>query len=133
MEHDVTHEQTMRQRHHILPADARTVHWGHFSRSLAPKLEIDSGDLVTIEVLTHHANDDAERMIAGDSGAESVYGWTPEGKNVDRRGAGPMDASLFGRGAGEGRARGSAFISAPGRCSFVARSRETSWKFGSLT
>ena len=102
MAHDWTGEQTRHQQHHTLPANAETVHWGYFSRSLAPKLAIESGDLVTIEVLTHHANDDAERMIAGDPGVESVFGWTPEGKNVDRRGAGPMDASLFGRGAGEG-------------------------------
>jgi acetamidase/formamidase len=89
-------------RHHHLPATAATVHWGYFSRSLAPRLEVDSGDLVTIEVLTHHANDDGERMIAGDAGAEDVFRWTKERKNVDRRGAGPMDASLLGRGAGEG-------------------------------
>ncbi len=90
------------QRHHFLPADAKTVHWGYFSRALEPKLVVDSGDLVTIEVLTHHANDDAERMIAGDPGAESVFHWTGEAKNVERRGAGPIDGSLFGRGAGEG-------------------------------
>jgi acetamidase/formamidase len=65
-------------------------------------LAVDSGDLVTIEALTHHANDDAERMIAGDPGAESVFRWTKEHKAIDRRGAGPMDASLFGRGPGEG-------------------------------
>jgi acetamidase/formamidase len=37
-------------------------------------------------------------MVKGDSGAESVFLWTKEKKGVDRRGAGPMDASLFGRG-----------------------------------
>src|SRR6184192_3896188 len=67
-----------------------------------PQVEIDSGDFITIEALTHHANDDAERMVKGDRGAESVFLWTKEKKGVDRRGAGPMDASLFGRGAGEG-------------------------------
>jgi hypothetical protein len=41
-------------------------------------------------------------MIAGDPGAESVFYWTKSCKNVDRRGAGPMDASIHGRGAGEG-------------------------------
>ena len=40
--------------------------------------------------------------IAGDPGAESVFHWTAQRKNIDRRGAGPMDASIFGRGAGEG-------------------------------
>ena len=41
-------------------------------------------------------------MISGDPGAESVFRWTREGKGVERRGAGPMDASIYGRGAGEG-------------------------------
>jgi acetamidase/formamidase len=41
-------------------------------------------------------------MIAGDPGAESVFLWTKDAKNVDRRGAGPMNASIHGRGAGEG-------------------------------
>ena len=78
------------------------MHWGYFSRSLPPQIEIASGDTITIETLTQHASDDPERMIAGDAGAESVFGWTRTEKNVDRRGAGPMDASVFGRGAGEG-------------------------------
>ena len=94
--------QPARPSYHYLPATAETVHWGYFSKLLKPQLEVESGDLVTIEVLTHHANDDAERMIKGDPGAESVFYWTKEKKNVDRRGAGPMDASVYGRGAGEG-------------------------------
>ena len=89
-------------KYHYLPATAETVHWGYFSKLLKPQVEVDSGDLVTIEALTHHANDDAERMVKGDPGAESVFFWTKEQKNVNRRGAGPMDASIHGRGAGEG-------------------------------
>ena len=91
-----------RINHHLIPASAETVHWGYFSRSLKPVLSIDSGDLVTIEALTHHAYDDHSRMIQGDPGAESVFHWTRDRKNVDRRGAGPLDASMHGRGAGEG-------------------------------
>ncbi len=94
--------QPGQRNHYHLPANADTVHWGYFSKLLAPRVEVDSGDFVTIEALTHHANDDAELMINGDPGAESVYFWSKGKKNVDRRGAGPMDASLFGRGAGEG-------------------------------
>jgi hypothetical protein len=93
---------TDRINHYIVPASAATVHWGYFSRSLKPILCIESEDFVTIETLTHHAYDDHARMIAGDPGAESVFLWTKEIKNVDRRGAGPMDASIHGRGAGEG-------------------------------
>src|SRR5882757_258728 len=89
-------------RHHHLSVEASRVHWGYFGRSLQPQAEINSGDTITIETLTQHASDDPERMIAGDAGAESVFRWTPHAKNVDRRGAGPMDASVYGRGAGEG-------------------------------
>lgn len=94
--------QSDRPAHHHLPADAAHVHWGFFSRALKPLIEIVSGDTITVETLTQHASDDPERMIKGDAGAESVFRWTSEGKAVDRRGAGPMDASVYGRGAGEG-------------------------------
>ena len=94
--------QARQTKHYHLPATAETVHWGYFSRALRPVVEIDSGDFVTIETLTHHAYDDFDRMIKGDPGAESVYHWTKDQKNVNRRGAGPMDASIHGRGAGEG-------------------------------
>jgi hypothetical protein len=62
--------------YHYLPANAETMHWGFFSKSLAPQVEIDSRDIVTIETLTHHAGDDMERMVLGDPGAESVFEWT---------------------------------------------------------
>jgi acetamidase/formamidase len=88
--------------HHYVPATDKTVHWGYFSKTLAPIVEVDSGDYVTLETLTHHANDDFDRMIKGDPGAESVFYWDKDRKGVDRRGAGPMDASILGRGAGEG-------------------------------
>jgi acetamidase/formamidase/AraC-like DNA-binding protein len=90
------------QRHHHLSVEASRVHWGYFSRSMPPQIEINSGETITIETLTQHASDDPERMIKGDAGAESVFRWTRDAKNVDRRGAGPMDASIYGRGAGEG-------------------------------
>jgi acetamidase/formamidase len=88
------------EKHYHLPANAKTVHWGYFSKKVSPVLRIDSGDIVTIETLTHQAGDDYERMIAGDPGAESVYFWDKHHKNVNRRGSGPMDAP---NGAGGGR------------------------------
>src|SRR3984957_14310719 len=80
--------QPANRSYHHLPANADTVHWGYFSKQLKPQVEIDSGDFITIEALTHHANDDAERMVKGDPGAESVFLWTKEKKGVNRRGAG---------------------------------------------
>ncbi len=87
---------------HHLPANAATVHWGYLSRALPPVLWVDPGANITVETLTQHAGDDWARLVAGDAGAESVFAWRADGKAVDRRGAGPMNASVFGRGAGEG-------------------------------
>ncbi len=91
-----------RSKRYHLPVTDNTVHWGYFSHALRPVLEVNSGDIVTVETLTQHAYDDYERMIKGDPGAESVFHWSRQRKNVDRRGAGPVDASIYGRGAGEG-------------------------------
>jgi acetamidase/formamidase len=102
----LAHAQTGLRRstlsHYHVPATDKTVHWGYFSKNLKPLVEVESGDFVTIETVTHHAGDDLERMVKGDPGVESIYYWDKKKKGVDRRGAGPMDASLFGRGAGEG-------------------------------
>jgi acetamidase/formamidase len=96
--------------HWYLPASDKTVHWGYFSKNLRPILEVASGDYVTIECLTHCASDDYERMIKGDPGAESVFYWTKNQKNVNRRGAGSLDASI---GAGGGGAEGAHICTGP--------------------
>ncbi len=88
-------------KHHTLPVSPKTVHWGYFSKVVAPALTLKSGDRATIETLTHHANDDYERMIAGDPGAESIFHWTREQKTMVRRGAGRTDGPFL-RGSGEG-------------------------------
>ena len=102
----LAHAETAVERttlnHFHVPATDKTVHWGYFSKNLPPVVEVVSGDFVTIETVTHHAYDDHERMIKGDAGVESIFHWDSKRKGVDRRGAGPMNASLFGRGAGEG-------------------------------
>ena len=97
-----TQTDTQSSRQYYLPVSDKTVHWGYFSNAIKPVLTVRSGDIVTIETLSQHASDDCERMIDGDAGAQSVFHWTGTTKNVDRRGAGPMDATIFGRGAGEG-------------------------------
>jgi len=88
-------------KHHLLPVSPANVQWGYFSKKAKPALTLKSGDRATIETLTHHANDDYERMIANDPGAESVFHWTREHKAVVRRGAGPIEGP-FQRGSGEG-------------------------------
>jgi acetamidase/formamidase len=102
----LAHAQTAVKRsslnHFHVPAESGTVHWGYFSKSLKPLIEVESGDFVTVETVTHHSNDDRARMVEGDAGVESIFYWDKKRKGVDRRGAGPMNASIFGRGAGEG-------------------------------
>jgi acetamidase/formamidase len=88
-------------KHHLLPVSPKTMHWGYFSKKVAPSLTLKSGDRATIETLTHHANDDYERMIADDLGAEAVFHWTREQKTMARRGSGPTEGPFI-RGAGEG-------------------------------
>jgi len=100
--HAQTHLQRSTISHYHLPATDQTVHWGYFSKHLTPLVTVLSGDVITIETVTHHAYDDYERMIKGDPGMERIYAWDQTRKGVQRRGAGPIDASLFGRGAGEG-------------------------------
>lgn len=87
--------------HYYVPANDKTVHWGYFSKSIEPLLKVESGDYATIETVTHHSNDDFDRMIKGDPGAESIFHWDAKGKNIDRRGMGPMDHPL-GAGGGMG-------------------------------
>jgi hypothetical protein len=69
--------------YHYLPANSDTVHWGYFSKLLKPQLEVDPGDYVTIEAVTHHAGDDVERMVKGDPGVESIFLWTKDKKGVN--------------------------------------------------
>ena len=63
-----------------------TVHWGYFSKNLAPALTIDSGDIVEVEMASHHSCDDYDKMVLGDAGMESVFNWTSTAKNEEYRG-----------------------------------------------
>ncbi|WP_428029561.1 acetamidase/formamidase family protein [Ancylobacter sp.] len=86
---------------HHLPATPETVHWGYFSKTLAPVLTLKSGERAVIESITHHANDDYARMIEGDRAAEDIFRWTKDQKTLRRRGAGATDGP-FTYGSGEG-------------------------------
>jgi acetamidase/formamidase len=64
-----------------------TVQWGYFSKLVPPVITIESGETVTVEMATHHACDDWDKMIKGDAGMESIYTWDENGKGEDYRGA----------------------------------------------
>jgi len=64
-----------------------TVHWGYFSKDLDPVLTVASDAEVVIEMATHHACDDWDKMIKGDEGMESIFTWGEATKNEAFRGA----------------------------------------------
>jgi acetamidase/formamidase len=68
-----------------LELSAANVHWGYFSKTLEPVLTIESGDTVIVEMATHHACDDYDKMISGDKGLEEIYSWNSSGR-VEERG-----------------------------------------------
>jgi acetamidase/formamidase len=70
-----------------LPLSAANVHWGFFSKTLDPVLTIDSGAEVVVEMATHHACDDYDKMILGDAGMEDIYAWDESGRSESKRGA----------------------------------------------
>ena len=60
---------------------------GYFSKELAPVATVASGDEIKVEMATHHACDDWDKMIKGDAGMESIFTWDADGKSEDYRGA----------------------------------------------
>ncbi len=64
-----------------------TVHWGYFSKTEEPIITIDPGTEITVEMATHHACDDWDKMIKGDEGLEAIYTWNEDGANEGYRGA----------------------------------------------
>lgn len=75
-------------RHFQIIGNADTVHWGYFSKTVPPVLSVKSQDYVTMDLITHHAGDDYERMIKGDPGIESIYHWTKTEQSISNRGPG---------------------------------------------
>ncbi|KKF03717.1 acetamidase/formamidase family protein [Mycolicibacterium obuense] len=52
--------------YHVLPATPATVHWGYFDPALPAVLTVNSGDLVAVEALTHHAGDAPDLLMDGE-------------------------------------------------------------------
>jgi len=89
-------------KEYYIPANINTVKWGYYNKDIPPILKINSGDIVTIEVLTHHAGDAYNLMIKGDKNMEEIYEWTNRQKVIDRRGMGNIDNKTIGSGEGKG-------------------------------
>jgi acetamidase/formamidase len=62
-------------RLHTLKATSKTVHWGYFDHSISPVLSINSGDMVMVETVTHHAGDAPDLLM--DEGTAEIYNNIP--------------------------------------------------------
>lgn len=56
---------------HVIKATPETCFWGFFDKTLPPVLTIESGDIVYVEALTHHAGDAPDLLM--DDGIRTVY------------------------------------------------------------
>ncbi|MCQ6561699.1 acetamidase/formamidase family protein [Paenibacillus mendelii] len=72
---------------HHLPANSDHVRWGNIGMG-EPVLSVNTGDIITVEAVTHHSGDDYDRMIKGDAGVEDIFQWTKERKNESDRAPG---------------------------------------------
>ncbi len=83
---------------HVLHATPKTVQWGYFDRSTPPVLTINSGDIVSVESLTHHAGDAPDLIM--DETVRAVY----EAIDPSERGPGVhlVTGPIYVRGARPG-------------------------------
>lgn len=56
---------------HRVQASPETVNWGYFDRSEPPVCRVESGDIVELEGVTHHAGDAPEYMM--DDAVSEIY------------------------------------------------------------
>jgi acetamidase/formamidase len=57
-------------RHH-LPATPATCYWGYIDREQPPVLEVDDGDVIEVEAITHHAGDAPDLLM--DDGVRAIW------------------------------------------------------------
>lgn len=66
---------TARTEHH-LAATPQTCFWGFLDRDQPPVLEVDAGDVIEIEAVTHHAGDAPDLLM--DDGIRAIWDSIPE-------------------------------------------------------
>jgi acetamidase/formamidase len=80
-------KEEVKPKTHVLEANSDNVRWGNIGKG-DPALTVNSGDIVTVEAITHHSGDDYERMIKGDVGVEDIFHWNEAEKTESLRGPG---------------------------------------------
>lgn len=60
---------------HYLAATVDTVTWGYYDPEANSTITMESGETITVEVITHHSGHDYAKMIRGDTAIEDVFYW----------------------------------------------------------
>jgi hypothetical protein len=60
---------------HYLAATVDTVTWGYYDPNATAAISMQSGETITVEVITHHSSHDYAKMIRGDPAVEEIFYW----------------------------------------------------------
>jgi hypothetical protein len=60
---------------HYLAATTETVTWGYYDPNATAQISMESGETITVEVITHHSSHDYAKMIRGDEAVEEIFAW----------------------------------------------------------
>ena len=69
---------------HYLAATVDTVTWGYYDPNATSKISMESGETITVEVITHHSGHDYAKMIRGDPAIEEIFYWEAGQSLVDK-------------------------------------------------
>jgi Acetamidase/Formamidase family len=69
---------------HYLAATVDTVTWGYYDANATAQLTMESGETVTVEVITHHSGHDYAKMIRGDPAVEEIFYWEAGQTELDK-------------------------------------------------
>ena len=84
---------------HRLAATPETCVWGYIDRDTPAVLEVDPGDIIEIEAVTHHAGDAPDLLM--DDGIRAIWAGHRRGRSWTRR---PRPDRTRSRCAAPGRA-----------------------------
>ena len=70
------------ETNHYLAATVETVTWGYYDPNATAQISMNSGETITVEVVSHHSGHDYAKMIRGDPAVEEIFYWA-EGQALE--------------------------------------------------
>ena len=75
---------TFGETDHMLEATLETVTWGYYDINKPSQASMNSGETITVEVISHHSGHDYEKMIRGDPNVEAIFHWATDTSLADK-------------------------------------------------